>query len=88
MLHIYVPTVLFLFQFCFRVFKCYLYSIIRGKLYDLSCDSWNIDLDEDIRQKMAHMATSVAWGLGEANNPSVMNNSIMYTYMPAYLFVC
>lgn len=46
------------------------YHFIRGKLYDLSCDSWNIDLNEDIRQKMAHMATSAAWGLGETIDPS------------------
>ena len=38
---------------------------IRGKLYDLSCESWNNELDEDIRQKMACMATSAAWGLGK-----------------------
>ena len=38
---------------------------IRGKLYDLSCESWNNELDEDIRQKMASMATSAAWGLGK-----------------------
>lgn len=44
--------------------ECCFY-FIRGKLYDLSCDSWNNELDEDIRQKMASMATSAAWGLGE-----------------------
>ncbi|XP_065891468.1 serine/threonine-protein kinase mTOR-like isoform X2 [Dysidea avara] len=36
-----------------------------GKLYDLSCDSWGNVPEEDIRQKMARMATSAAWGLGE-----------------------
>ena len=39
--------------------------VFRGKLYDLSCDSWGNVPEEDIRQKMARMATSAAWGLGE-----------------------
>lgn len=48
--------------------QVYLY-FNRGKLYDLSCDSWSDDLDEDVRQKMARMATSAAWGLGNKSTP-------------------
>ena len=58
---------------------------IRGKLYDLSCESWNNELDEDIRQKMARMATSAAWGLGETiyllTNFVNLSIHIMFVYL-------
>jgi len=70
----------------------------RGKLYDLSCDSWNDALDENIRQKMARMATSAAWGLGKAI-VAMINVLCLYihticmcvyihTYIHTYMYTC
>jgi len=47
-----------------KCIPCICVSVFRGKLYELSCDSWGNVPEEDIRQKMARMATSAAWGLG------------------------
>ena len=65
--------ILLLFKFRYSVAVKYCpYYFPRGKLYDLSCDSWSNELDEDIRQKMARMTTSAAWGLGKTTTEIIL----------------
>jgi len=37
--------------------------LFRGRLYDVAVEKWQI-VDDDVKQNLARMASTAAWGLG------------------------
>jgi len=40
-----------------------LFVMCRGRLHDISVEKWQI-VDDSVKQNMARMASTAAWGLG------------------------